>query len=73
MVFEREGYERPVFGRTMVVHEAMAQWRYASMDDAIAGHDAVVRRFTKFEQEALGLLHRRGGTTQEKNGNGNQS
>lgn len=55
MVFEREAEVREIRGRLMPVREDVEMWRYASWDDALSGHKAVLRRYRKAEAEALQL------------------
>ena len=53
MVFEREAAIKETFGRLMPVHDDVEQWRYASWDDAVTGHAAILSRYRRAEEEAL--------------------
>ena len=53
MVFERESEIRQFKGRLYVAHEDVEQRRYSSWDDAVAGHQATLRRYQKAEEEAM--------------------
>lgn len=56
MVFERQRKVKEIFGRLMSVREDVDQWRYASWDDALTGHQAVLRRLRKQEADARALV-----------------
>lgn len=45
MVFKRQTEIREICGRLERVHEEVDMWRYASLDDALAGHKATLRRY----------------------------
>lgn len=51
MVFERKAEIRELFGRLMRIKPDVDQMRYASWDDATAGHAAAVRRLRKQEAD----------------------
>ena len=55
MVFTREEHS-PLMHR--MVRDDLDQVRYASWDDAMAGHEAMVRRYQKREADALARLER---------------
>lgn len=53
MVFERQAEIQEVFGKLRPVHEDVEQWRYATWDDAVTGHKAILRRYRRAEEEAM--------------------
>lgn len=53
MVFEREATIKELFGgRLFPARASVDQWRYASWDDAEAGHKAIVKRLKREERQA---------------------
>lgn len=66
MIFERKETVKLVFGRMRRYQEeafdAMAdgqtQWRFATWDDTLANHNAIVRRLHRQEKVALDLVHK---------------
>ena len=56
MVFTRDEHMHPTLKR--MVKDDLEQWRYSSWDDAVAGHEAMVRRYQKREADALVRLER---------------
>ena len=56
MVFTNEKHMHPTLKR--MVRDDLDQVRYASWDDAITGHEALVRRYQKREEDALVRLDR---------------
>lgn len=59
MVFQRGGYpSRALHG--MIVHDDLDDecWRYATWDDAVAGHAATVRRVGRLEADAMAKVER---------------
>lgn len=50
MVFDKEGHDSPLVD--FPVHTSHDCMRYSSLDDAEAGHAAMVRRYLKMEAEA---------------------
>jgi hypothetical protein len=53
MVFERGAEIREFGGKLFPARESVDQWRYASWDDAEAGHKATLKRLRKLEADAL--------------------
>lgn len=56
MVFEREREIIEIWGRLISVRPDVEGWRYASWDDAVAGHDATVSRLRRQEADVKALL-----------------
>jgi hypothetical protein len=56
MVFTRDEHINPLVKH--MVKDDLEQWRYATWDDAITGHEAMVRRYQKREEDALARLDR---------------
>jgi hypothetical protein len=56
MVFDREPQLKEMFGKVREIHEDIDGCRYASWDDAEAGHNAMVRRLLKKEEDAAQLI-----------------
>jgi hypothetical protein len=56
MVFERKAEIKTIFGRLMPIRPDVEQNRYASWDEAEAGHRATLRRLQKQEADALAKL-----------------
>ena len=58
MVFERAREVIELWGRLVSVRPDVEGWRYASWDDAVAGHDAAVSRLRKQELDVRASLDR---------------
>lgn len=57
MVFEKEPHLREIFGDLREVHDDIGECeRYATWDDAEAGHNAMVKRILKREKEAAQII-----------------
>jgi hypothetical protein len=58
MVFERQEHITKVFGKERFVHEEMDCVRYATWDEAKAGHAAMVMQVIRNEQQATAALNK---------------
>jgi hypothetical protein len=56
MVFEREAEIREFGGKLFPARDSLDMWRYASWDEAEAGHRATVKRLKKLEADAVKML-----------------
>lgn len=56
MSFDREHQIMEIFGKLRPVMEEHEQVRYSTYDDAVAGHEAMVSRYLRSEEQALKQL-----------------